>query len=171
MLKQKGFSLIELLIVVAIILIIAAIAIPNLLRARMAANESSAVASIRTINTAMVTYNSSYPTTGYAATLAALGGASPCVSGIANACLIDNNLATDGTPAGSGKSGYLFAATGGAQVNGVNTNYYATAVAITKNQTGVRSFCSFEDAVVRVDPTGALTGSYAACQALNPLNQ
>ena len=69
--KQKGFSLIELLIVVAIILIIAAIAIPNLLRARMAANESSAVASIRTINTGMITYNSSYPTVGYATTLAA----------------------------------------------------------------------------------------------------
>ena len=67
--KQKGFSLIELLIVVAIILIIAAIAIPNLLRARMAANESSAVASIRTINTAEVTYNSTYPTVGFAPNL------------------------------------------------------------------------------------------------------
>jgi len=66
--KQKGFSLIELLIVVAIILIIAAIAIPNLLRARMAANESSAVSSIRTVNTAEVTYNATYPTTGIAAT-------------------------------------------------------------------------------------------------------
>ena len=71
--KQKGFSLIELLIVVAIILIIAAIAIPNLLRARIAANEASAVASIRTINTAEVTYLTAYPTTGYSITLAALG--------------------------------------------------------------------------------------------------
>ena len=65
--KQKGFSLIELLIVVAIILIIAAIAIPNLLRARMAANEASAVASMRTVNTAMITYSSTYPTVGFAA--------------------------------------------------------------------------------------------------------
>ena len=59
---------------VAIILIIAAIAIPNLLRARMAANESSAVASIRTINTAQVTYNSTYPTIGYRGDPASLGG-------------------------------------------------------------------------------------------------
>src|ERR1035441_3173265 len=73
--KQKGFSLIELLIVVAIILIIAAIAIPNLLRARMAANESSAVASIRTITTGEVTYQTAYPTVGYAPALTNLGGA------------------------------------------------------------------------------------------------
>jgi prepilin-type N-terminal cleavage/methylation domain-containing protein len=73
--KQKGFSLIELLIVVAIILIIAAIAIPNLLRARMAANESSAVASVRTITTGEVTYQTAYPTVGYAPALVNLGGA------------------------------------------------------------------------------------------------
>jgi prepilin-type N-terminal cleavage/methylation domain-containing protein len=64
--NQKGFSLIELLVVVAIILIIAAIAIPNLLQARVAANEASAVASLRTINTAMITYIDNYPTVGFA---------------------------------------------------------------------------------------------------------
>jgi type IV pilus assembly protein PilA len=161
--KQKGFSLIELLIVVAIILIIAAIAIPNLLRARMAANESSAVASVRTINTGMVTYNSTYPTVGFAATLTALGGVAPCTPSSTTACLIDSVLAA-GT-----KSGYNFAATGAGGPPAAT--YYATAVPITLNQTGIRSFCAFEDAVVRVDPTGVVAGSEAACQALLPLNQ
>src|SRR5512146_3135395 len=92
--KQKGFSLIELLIVVAIILIIAAIAIPNLLRSRIAANESSAVGSMRTINTAQVTYNSSYPDVGFADTLKKLGPGGDCSKpDSAGACLIDGTLA------------------------------------------------------------------------------
>jgi type IV pilus assembly protein PilA len=98
--KQKGFSLIELLIVVAIILIIAAIAIPNLLRSRMAANEASAVGSLRTINTAEVTFSTTYPTVGFAA-LANLGGAAASCAGAtyassANACLVDQVLANTG---------------------------------------------------------------------------
>ncbi len=159
--KQKGFSLIELLIVVAIILIIAAIAIPNLLRARMAANEASAAASIRTINTAEVTYQTNYPTTGFAAAIANLGGASPCTAVIATACLIDNNLAT-GT-----KTGYNFTANAVAAVPSVS--YAANGKPVSANQTGVRAFCSFEDAVVRVDPTGAGGVTVPACQALLPL--
>ncbi len=101
--KQKGFSLIELLIVVAIILIIAAIAIPNLLRARIAANEASAVSSLRTINTAEVTYSTTYPTVGYAATLVALGPANAtCSAGPAqaNACMLDFNLGSAALSAG-----------------------------------------------------------------------
>ena len=161
--KQKGFSLIELLIVVAIILIIAAIAIPNLLRAKMAANESSAVASVRTINTGEITYNSSYPTVGYASSLSALGGVAPCTPSSTTACLIDSVLAS-GT-----KSGYTFTAVGSG--GPPSSQYYMTAIPVTINQTGIRSFCSFEDAVIRVQPTGAGIGSESACQALLPLNQ
>src|SRR5262250_2420142 len=101
--KQKGFSLIELLIVVAIILIIAAIAIPNLLRSRMAANEASAVGSLRTINTACVTYSTTYQSVGYPSSLAALGPAASATS--TSADLIDSVLA------GGTKSGYSFAYT------------------------------------------------------------
>src|SRR5437868_6806581 len=110
--KQKGFSLIELLIVVAIILIIAAIAIPNLLRARIAANESSAVSSLRTINTAEVTYSTVYPQLGYSANLLSLGTAAgttcPASGPVSTAaCLIDSTLANAIT-AGTAKSGYYF---------------------------------------------------------------
>src|SRR5215467_13515478 len=98
--KQKGFSLIELLIVVAIILIIAAIAIPNLLRSKMSANDSAAASSIRTINTSEVTYQTNYPTQGYANTLVELGPTAACDS--TGACLIDGVLSA-GT-----KSGYKY---------------------------------------------------------------
>lgn len=141
--KQKGFSLIELLIVVAIILIIAAIAIPNLLRARIAANESSAVASIRTLNTAQISYNSAYPTVGFAAGLTNLGGSctGATIPTSTTACLIDSQLAS------GSKSGYTFkvAGSGGPPAS----TYYAYANPQTQNTTGVRSFCSTPDAVVR----------------------
>jgi len=171
--KQRGFSLIELLIVVAIILIIAAIAIANLLRARMAANESSAVASIRTINSAEVTYNSTYPTVGFSPDLVSLGGAigAACVPKQGTACLIDAVLANNGNPAGSGKSGYLFATGAGTVSGGVKVGYTVAAVPITINQTGLRGFCAEEDAVVRVDPAGVCSVTEAGVLTFNPLNQ
>jgi type IV pilus assembly protein PilA len=147
--KQKGFSLIELLIVVAIILIIAAIAIPNLLRARIAANESSAVASLRTLNTAQISYNSSYPTVGFATSLTALSGTSCAPPGSTGACIIDTQLAS-GT-----KSGYSFAIS---NTSGTpNSTYTFIGSPLTPNQTGVRYFCTFADAVVRYSATALTT--------------
>ena len=171
--KQKGFSLIELLIVVAIILIIAAIAIPNLLRARMAANESSAVASVRTVTTGEITYQTAYPTVGYAPALVDMGGAlgAACVPSTGTACLIDSVLANNGNPANSGKSGYSFKTGAGAAAGGVKVGYTIVAVPMTVNQTGIRAFCAVEDAVVRADPAGVCSNTEAGIAVFNPLNQ
>jgi type IV pilus assembly protein PilA len=151
--KQKGFSLIELLIVVAIILIIAAIAIPNLLRSKMAANEASAVASVRTINTSQVTFSTSWGI-GYGTTLAALGSAAAgaCSATSTNACLIDPVLTT-GT-----KSGYTFATASNTPVGGVTTGFEATGTPATVGTTGQRSFCSDQSLVIRFNTTGAAIG-------------
>jgi type IV pilus assembly protein PilA len=170
--KHKGFSLIELLIVVAIILIIAAIAIPNLLRARIAANESAAAASMRTLTTAQATYWSAYPTVGYATALANLGGALSvaCVPAAATACMIDGVLANNGNPANSGKSGYQFTSGTGTVTNGLNTGYTFLAVPNAVQQTGVKAFCTEEDGVVRFDPNSVCSSTESGILAFNALN-
>src|SRR6202142_1275787 len=165
--KQKGFSLIELLSVVAIILIIAAIAIPNLLRAKISANESSAVGSVRNLITAEISYSTTFPQQGYSPLLLNLGpgaGNQTCPAAgpaVANACLIDAILA------GGTKSGYGFASTGQVLVGGAFTSFTSTAVPVTYNQTGTREFCAFEDGVLRQNPpVVGNTGGAAAALAL-----
>ena len=155
--KQKGFSLIELLIVVAIILIIAAIAIPNLLRSKMAANEASAVASCRTINTAEVVYSSTYNVSSVFSTdLASLAGTScsqstPPTSSAA--CLIDSALAA--ATVAPGKSGYTFTYAGGTGSYTVNGN------PVSAGSTGVRYFWTDETNVIRALSTGPASANSA----------
>lgn len=156
----KGFSLIELLIVVFIILIISAIAIPSLFRAKIAANESSAVSSIRQINTAEGTYSSSWGS-GYSVDLASLGGtAAACLAGAtgANACLLDDLISV----APFSKSGYTFAAAGTNQVGGVFNGYEVNATANTVQTTGVRAFCSDTSGVIKFVTPGAAPIGLAA---------
>lgn len=147
------------------ILIIAAIAIPNLLRARIAANESSAVSTVITINAAQVTYQATYPTVGYAPDLQALDGGSSCATPKpTQACLIDGKVALATAP--PGVHGYLFAMTRSADAS----RYVVSAVPIQRNQTGIRSFCSTEDGQIRVNPNGGAITDHEACDELPPLS-
>jgi prepilin-type N-terminal cleavage/methylation domain-containing protein len=168
--NQKGFSLIELLIVVAIILIIAAIAIPNLLRAQMAAHESSAVGSVRTIVTSQVTFQSTWGI-GYANGLTTLGTpAAGCTAASStSACLIDPVLTT------GIKSGYNVntgAAGGGGTASNPYTTFGVDAWPITVGSTGQRGFCADESGVIRYNTTGTAIGTTdTACQAITNVLQ
>ena len=148
--KQKGFSLIELLIVVAIILIIAAIAIPNLLRSKMAANEASAVASLRTYNTSIVAYQTTYatdPTTDFSQLGPTAGGAAPSASA---ADLVDNLLGLAGKPV---KSGYTFKYT---PVAATPVTQYTILATPQSSSTGQRLFFTDQSGVIRQTTDGTV---------------
>lgn len=149
--KQAGFSLIELLIVVAIILIIAAIAIPNFMSSRMSANEASAVSSVRSISTSETAYATSYPLIGYSVALTDLGdgGSSNCVAINTRACLIDSILA------GGTKSGFLFTYANDGSTPAVG--YTVNADPSSRGVTGRKSFFSNQPGEIRYNTAAAAT--------------
>jgi type IV pilus assembly protein PilA len=166
---SQGFSLIELLIVVAIILIIAAIAIPNMLRSRMAANQAAAVSNLRAITSAAVSYSVTYAN-GYPPSLGAIGGVASAPATCNAAVLIDQVLST----APNQKTGYQYALTGdqGTVANPPAgcapgyVGYVISAAPLSIGLTGNMSYCSEESGVLHYDTTGATAATAAACDAL-----
>jgi type IV pilus assembly protein PilA len=155
--SSKGFSLIELLIVVAIILIIAAIAIPNLLRSRIAANQASAVGSLRTLNTSLITYASTY-NVGYASMLNYLGPSTGTVPTSTAAGLVDSVLAGLGGNTSS-KSGYNFTYAPSTDTNTGKVITYTLHANPQSTSTGTNYYFTDESGVIRQSTTGTASAS------------
>jgi prepilin-type N-terminal cleavage/methylation domain-containing protein len=149
--RQRGFSLIELLIVVAIILALAAMAIPNLLRSKMSANEASAVSSLRAIATAQTTYQITYPNSGFADELTKLAYPPPGQPIDSNhAGIIDWVLGCSSQPCP--KAGYQFSI--GNPTGTPISGFTAVATPLLLGQTGRRGFCLDQIARITQDPAG-----------------
>lgn len=141
--SQEGFFLIELLIVVAIILIIAAIAIPNLLRSKMSANEASAAGSMRVFITCTVSYQAGNPDVGFPNSTIALGP----VSGGGDGCL--DSVLTAAATGGAPKSGYRFTYVPTNNVGGVNTGFTVNADPARCGRTGAKTYYVDETGILR----------------------
>jgi type IV pilus assembly protein PilA len=150
---EAGFTLMELLIVISIMLILMLIAIPNMLNLKASANETSAIQSLRAIQEAEVQYSSQYPANGFACSLTAMGGvASSGAPSAQSAQLLQPDLA------GGQKSGYTFAVTNCTKTTVNNqdnyTSYEATAVPQAVGKTGHNGFCLDMSGQILKDPTG-----------------
>jgi type IV pilus assembly protein PilA len=172
----KGFTLSELLVVLVLVILLAAIALPNLLRSQIAANETAAIESLAKINKAEIVYQTTYPAVGFASTLETLGPGTPddkCKEKAqAHACLIEGVLARAGSPTQT-HSGYWFTVVPTTRDSGgVITGYVAAALPAILDKTGSRNFCSQEDAVIRFSAPQAGTpppGSAPECAAMTIL--
>jgi type IV pilus assembly protein PilA len=168
--RERGFSLFELLIVVAVMLVLTVIAVPNLLRSKMSANEASAVNTVRQVSNAEMSYSSSYPEVGFAPDLASLGGPfSGCNPSAATACILD------GAVSSGNKNGYKFFAAGFIAPDGVaNTTFVASSAPLNFGRTGVRNFCiATDDGSVRQrqgTPGGTPAPDVPTCLSYSLLN-
>lgn len=163
--RNRGFSLIELLIVVGIILIIASIAIPNLLRSRMAANEAAGAAVLHNLHNAQAVYSLQFATIGYASTLDQLGPGVPCNP--AHDCLADELVGCAVQPCVKGGYGYFMTTVPGPILV---TNFTTSATPIAWARSGEKNFCSTEDGIIRsqIGAAGSLASGALHASCIDP---
>ena len=164
--KVRGVTLTELLIVILLICIVVAIAVPKIFRSRIAANEATAISALQGINRAQSQYHAAYPSHGFATSLSDLGGPTPCTPSPTSACLVDKMIAA------GAKSGYNFSIHAVTSENGTVTDYVAGAAPQEYNKSGVRMFCTMADTMIRYTANTARSTEppdVAACRSATPL--